>query len=117
MAKATKPGRDARTATHTYTHLRAWRLFRGLTQATAATRLRVKPSTLSRWERGTLAPRTDDLELMAETYGASVTALMSAPQQPDFLVTHERLQRILGRLDADSLEHWLAVGEAMARGR
>jgi len=117
MAKRAAPDKDVGAGTHAYTHLRAWRLFRGLTQATAAARLRAKPSTLSKWERGSLAPRTDDLEALAETYRTSVTALMAPPQQPDFLVTHERVGRILGRLDADSLEHWLAVGEAMARGR
>ena len=115
MARPRTPDNGA--VTHTHAHLRAWRLFRGLTQATAAARLRVKPQSLSRWERGALAPRTDDLEALAEAYRTSVTALMGPPQQPDFLVTHERVGRILGRLDADSLEHWLAVGEVMARGR
>jgi len=117
MAKAAKPGREDGKVAHSHVHLRAWRLYRGLTQATAAARLRVKPSTLSKWERGVLAPRTDDMELLAETYRASVTALMGPPQQPDFLATLDRVQRVIGRLDADSLEHWLAVGEAMARGR
>jgi len=81
----------AEETVHTHTHLRAWRLFRGLTQATAAARLGVKGSTLSRWERGGLAPRTDDLERLANAYATTVTALMSPPQQPDFLVTHERV--------------------------
>jgi len=117
MAKRAAPDKDMAAGTHANMHLRAWRLFRGMTQATAAARVRVKPQTLSKWERGTLPPRTDDMEALAEVYRTSVTALMGPPQQPDFLVTHERVARILGRLDADGLEHWLAVGEAMARGR
>jgi transcriptional regulator with XRE-family HTH domain len=100
----------------THAHLRAWRQYRGLTQAAVASRLAVKPSTISRWERGVLAPRMDDLERLAETFRASVPALMAPPQQPDFLATLEHVQRIIGRMDADSLSHWLAVGEAMTRG-
>lgn len=112
-----KPAKKPTIEHATAAHLRAWRLFRGLTQATAAARLRVKPATLSRWERGVLAPRMDDIEVLAETYATTATALLSPPQQPDFLRTHDRIGRVVGRLDADSLEHWLAVGEAMARGR
>jgi len=100
----------------THAHLRAWRQYRGLTQAAVASRLAVKSSTISRWERGVLAPRMDDLERLAEAYRASVPALMAPPQQPDFLATLEHVQRIIGHLDADSLTHWLAVGEAMTRG-
>ena len=100
----------------THAHLRAWRQYRGLTQAAVAARLGMESSTISRWERGVLAPRMDDLERLAEAYRASVTALMAPPEQPDFLASLEHVQRIIGRMDADSLTHWLAVGEAMTRG-
>jgi transcriptional regulator with XRE-family HTH domain len=114
---ARKKAADTAEATPTHAHLRAWRQFRGLTQATAAARLGVERATLSRWERGTPAPRADDLARLAATYATTPAALLRPPTQPDFLATLERIQRIANRLDADSLDHWLAVGEAMARGR
>ena len=46
----------------------------GLSQESLATRLKVAPNTISRWETGTYRPSVKDLERIARFFGVSINS-------------------------------------------
>jgi transcriptional regulator with XRE-family HTH domain len=100
-------------ALHDY--LKAWRCHSGLSQEAVGAKLGVKHTTIGRWEKGTMALSTADLERLAAVYGATGTQIFAPPQERDLVERLDRVQGILTTMDPEALEHWLAIGRSLAR--
>ena len=96
-------------------YLKAWRLYRDFSQEQVANALKKRHTTISRWERGEMKLKTEDLQRLAEFYGASVPQLLGPPEVEKLTARMERAQEILALLDEDDLERWLGIGESLAR--
>lgn len=73
--------------------------------------LRVRHTTVGRWENGKVPLTTDDLANLARIYGASVGQLLAPPEIVDMVEKLERAQQIMLAMDAQGTEQWLALGE------
>lgn len=96
-------------------HLRAWRLFRGLSQEQVANMLGKRHTTIGRWERGRMKLSTADLEALSKIYNASVAQLNAPPATADLVKVLDRVQGIVSGMPADVLERWLTLGEDLKR--
>ena len=98
-------------------HLRAWRKYRQMTQEQVGDLLGVRHTTVSRWERGLMQLSTSDLTALAALYRARVSQLLAHPGSADLVEKLDRAQAIIDSLDSDELDHWLAIGVALAKGK
>ena len=64
-------------------HLTALRAERGLTQEELARALNVTRQTVSKWERGLVAPDTVNLSALGRLYGVSLDELVNGPPQEE----------------------------------
>ena len=96
-------------------HLRAWRLFRGLSQEQVGNMLRKRHTTIGRWERDKMKLTTADLEALARVYGATVSQLTAPPATAELVKVLDRVQGIVDGMSPDVLERWLALGEDLKR--
>ncbi len=64
-------------------HLTALRAERGLTQEELARALNVTRQTISKWERGLVAPDTVNLSALGRLYGISLDELVNGPPQEE----------------------------------
>lgn len=64
-------------------HLTALRAERGLTQEELARALNVTRQTISKWERGLVAPDTVNLSALGRLYGVSLDELVNGPPQEE----------------------------------
>lgn len=64
-------------------HLTALRAERGLTQEELARALNVTRQTISKWERGLVAPDTVNLSALGRLYGVSLDELVNGPLQEE----------------------------------
>lgn len=60
-------------------HVRAWRISRGLTQASLADISGLRQASISRWEDGKMFPRRAALARLASALGTTVESLFSRP--------------------------------------
>ncbi len=58
---------------------------------------------------------TEDLQRLAEFYGASIPQLLAPPEVEKLTARIGRAQGILAALGEDDLERWLAIGESLAK--
>ena len=60
---------------------------------------------------------TQDLQALAQIYGATITQLQAPPSSADLVAKLDRAQTIIEKLDPDALEQWLAVGDTLAKAK
>src|ERR1700722_20138453 len=96
-------------------HLKAWRLFRDLSQERVAAELGKRHTTIGRWERGEMKLSTEDLEALARIYGATVHQVQMPPEAAELVSRLDRAQSIMDSLNPTDLERWLALGESLVR--
>jgi transcriptional regulator with XRE-family HTH domain len=96
-----------------WTHLRAWREFRHLSQERVAEALGKRHTTIGRWERGQMKLSTADLEALASLYGATVHQLQMPPEAADLVARLDRAQAILAGLSKEDLDYWIGMGERL----
>lgn len=83
-----------------------------LTQAGLATRLNVKPSTISMYEQGKRQPRQHTLINMANEFGVSINYLLDINPQENNKKDHlnelsESIQNILSNLEGSSFHGYI----------
>ena len=96
-------------------HLRAWRKHRGLTLTQVAASMGRSHTTVSRWESGEMPLKLNDLSRLALIYCATVPQLSASPSQAELVAKLDEIQKIVERLDAETLEHWLGTGRRLAQ--
>lgn len=95
-------------------HLRAWRKLTGLTLEQTANKLSLHLTTLQKWEKGSRAVDTGDLQRLADLYGVHPAALFFHPNDRGAAARLTRAYDVLARMDADKAESWLVMGEKFA---
>lgn len=99
--------------------LKAWRISRNLSQATAASQIDITQAMWTMLERGKAKPSTDTLVAISRLTGISVDALLGNPTQP--LPTQELEQaeqeaiRKLGKLAAEAAGFLSSLGTPEAQ--
>lgn len=95
-------------------YLRAWRIYRDMTQIDVGEALNVRHSTVSRWEAGSIPINIFDIERLAALYGVEPVRLLTDPNAPS-PPGADRAQIILSQLDESDRADWLRSGERLTR--
>lgn len=84
------------------------RKIRGITQEELAEHCNVSPSCISRWETGTLYPRRNNLELLAEALQVEVKDLISDLGTPvSQNLFFKEFAPLIEKLESDEQEYFL----------
>jgi transcriptional regulator with XRE-family HTH domain len=112
---------------HVGQHVRRARVSAGLTQAQLAERVEAAIETISRIERGKLAPSVDLLSRIAKAVGTTVDELLAARPTKRTSGARPAVQRVVALLDPlsdaevddvrRSITALLKIGGRIARGR
>ena len=94
-------------------HLRAWRLFRRLTQAELGARLGVNQTTIQRWENGKVALSAKDLASLARALEVSIPQIVTPPGEAAMVARLTRTQEVAAKMDDDTFAAWIALAEKL----
>lgn len=102
-------------ASRLHVHLRAWRRFRKLSLKEVAQHFQKTHTTVSRWEQGEIPLTLPDLERLSALYRATPSQLANPPENAELVARLDRTQHIVETMDENTLEHWLSIGETLAK--
>lgn len=106
---------------HRMEHLRAWRDSLGLSRQTVVERIAaelrlpepIDQAALAKWEKGEVAVKVEDIEILAKIYGVDAPRLFFPPGDERTPALLKRAHDIIVNSSPEAVARWLAMGEIL----
>ncbi len=94
-------------------YLKAWRKNIGFSQEKLAELLGVAQPTIARWESGQMAIDEKTFRAIAGLYGIQPQKLLASPKDSDIVDFLEKMHKIIEKMDDETREQWISIGEKL----